>query len=1089
MHRIAGENVQPTEPSEPDGQDSPIQSPMQPDPADHPADDASVAASDAAEPATLEGDRHLVWHDDALHAVPGDGTQICLNLPAGTLTTSATPLGGRRMLEALEEASLPSTAEGLKQLLQFVKEAVARGQFYPSAHRTAEGVLASWRLLIADERDVERLEAMAAALPGICFSAADPKADRLELVEEFLTACCDEVVRRSLAKDEFFSNVHERAADPVADAEVRWVSSLLIDEKDKRFVRGRDIEVAALLDKVQTWTARLGDAGGEPWRLGFILVPPIAADDTQLPDEVEDEQAEPTESASTESAEAEETEPEQPRDWTLKLRLMPPYELAGERVPLPADQVWNQPAGGIGFIGRNAVRLRERLGSELQRSGEVCPPVLRVIGDDVTKTRPETISLTNGEAFLLIRDWAEDLREAGFHVDLPDWAGSNESRVEVVMDLRPADGDAGDWANGGSHMGLDSLLSFDWRVAVGGEELSPEDFVKMVHLRQPLIRRDGRWIEVDPQAAAAAAELIKKRPPGELTLGEAFRTGFGLGRLIKGDAAPAVRLAGAQWIEQLLDQTPDAKAKEIPQPESFDGQLRPYQLRGLQWLAFLDRLGLGGVLADDMGLGKTIQLIALLLQEFKEHEARGTLEHKRPTLLFVPTSVLGNWKRELGRFAPSLKATLHHGPQRLHGEAFAEMAKQQDVVITSYALAHRDVEDFQLIRWNRVALDEAQKIKNPQAASSQAVRSVEAPRRLALTGTPVENHLGELWSIMDMLNPGLLGTQGEFREKFSVPIERHGDRGRARRLREMIRPFVLRRTKDDPEVAADLPEKMEMNVYTGLTGEQAALYEKITGDMLGRIDTASGIRRRGLILSVLTKLKQVCDHPALVEEGTPRTLIKSGKALRLAEMLEEVIEEGERALIFTQYRQMGDLLVDALGKRLNKEILFLHGGTPQHKRDEMVLRFQSDAADAPPVFLLSLRAGGLGLNLTAASHVFHYDRWWNPAIENQATDRAHRIGQKKRVQVHKFVSIGTVEERIDRMLAEKAQLATNIVGSGDDWLTELDTTELKEYLSLSRDALSGGSSGDDDYDDFDDDPADHPAGDGDAEVPVTAEAK
>ncbi|MEL7239428.1 MAG: SNF2 helicase-associated domain-containing protein, partial [Planctomycetota bacterium] len=432
----------------------------------------------------------------------------------GVVEAGVNALHGPRMLEALEADDLPESARGLAVLLEFVKQAVARGQFYPSAHRTAAGVLASWRLLIADERDVERLESVAASLPGVCFCAEDGPTDRLELVEDFLTACCDEVVRRSLAKDEFFANVHERAADPAADAEVRWVSSLLIDSKAERYVRGRDIEVATLLDKVQTWTARLGDAGGEPWRLGFVLGEPADPEDTPLAaldeedDDVLDELAER-------------------RDWPLRLVLMPPIELAGERVPLPAEQVWNQPAGGIGFIGRNAVRLRERLASEIRRAGDFCPAVQR-IADDVEKSRPGEVMLTNDEAFRLIRDWSEDLKEAAFHVELPEWAGEAASRVEVVMDLRPADG-SGEWSSdavASGRVGLDSLLSFDWRIAIGGDEVTTEEFQRMVQSRQPLIRRAGRWVEVDPQAAAAAAQLIEKRPPGELTLGEAYRTGF-----------------------------------------------------------------------------------------------------------------------------------------------------------------------------------------------------------------------------------------------------------------------------------------------------------------------------------------------------------------------------------------------------------------------------------------------------------------------------------------------------------------------------------------------------------------------------------
>ena len=1001
------------------------------------ADIASAPAATTHRQATWLGRSLYLWPADA--SLNGRSTELDVRLPGGPSRVRAHRLDGAAILAALEGVGEDSSdaMRGLAKLLEFVKAALVREQFYPSAHRGESGrVTGSWRLLIADERDVERLEAFAAALPGACFCADGPRADRLESVESFLNGCCDALVRRSLARDEFFGNVHSRAAEPVADAEVRWVSALVAPDAGTRDVDGRPQDVAELLDKVQSWTARLGDAGGEPWRLGLVLeepapAPPAVDGEGELPADV----------------------------WHLGIRLLPPMGYEDTHVPLSARQVWEQPAGSIGFVGRNAVRLRERLGAEVQRASELCPPLRRALEE----RRPESVDLSTAEAFRLIRDGSESLREAGVDVQLPVWAGTKQSRVEVVMNLRPADGqENGPFGRpgGSAGVGLDHLLSFDWKIAVGGEGIDAAEFGRLVAQQQPLVRRNGEWVEIDPEAAAAAAKLLQERPPGTLTLGEAFRVGFGLARGGEaGSAAPAIRLAGTRWVEELLEQTPDAKAKEIPQPAGFVGELRPYQLRGLQWLAFLDRLGLGGILADDMGLGKTVQLISLLLHE---REVRPEGQRGHPTLLFVPTSVLGNWQREIGRFAPELKSMLHHGPGRLRGEAFKEAAENVDVVVTSYALSHRDQADLRAVTWNRVALDEAQKIKNPTAASSVAVRSIDAPRRVTLTGTPVENHLGELWSIMDLLNPGLLGTSAQFREKFATPIEKQNDRGRARRLKDMIRPFILRRTKDDPDIVGDLPAKMEMNVYTGLTAEQAAMYERVTGDMLGRIDTATGIRRRGLILSVLTKLKQLCDHPALIAEDVPRVLNRSGKAQRLAEMLEEVIDEGEKALIFTQYRQMGDMLVEMLEKRLNRTVLFLHGGTPQHKRDEMVQEFQTRVGPASsPVFLLSLRAGGLGLNLTAASHVFHYDRWWNPAVENQATDRAHRIGQVRRVQVHKFVSLGTVEERIDKMLQEKSQLAANIVGSGDDWLTELSTTELKEYLSLGREAMATAE-GDDD---------------------------
>jgi SNF2 family DNA or RNA helicase len=461
-----------------------------------------------------------------------------------------------------------------------------------------------------------------------------------------------------------------------------------------------------------------------------------------------------------------------------------------------------------------------------------------------------------------------------------------------------------------------------------------------------------------------------------------------------------------------------------------------------------------------MGLGKTIQFIALLLHE-KEREPANAPH--RPTLLFAPTSVVANWVREIERFAPSLKKLVHHGPDRLKGESFVKSAQNHDIILTSYALAHRDLEDLKRIAWHRIALDEAQKIKNPSAAATLAIRALIAPRHVALTGTPIENHLSELWSIMEVLNPGLLGPASEFRERFAVPIEKLADHERAGQLRKMIQPFILRRTKADPQIAGDLPEKMEAKVYCNLTPEQAALYERITAEMLGQIDAATGIRRRGLILAALTRLKQICDHPALVtkeiqsvERATApdiaRLHARSGKCERIVEMLEEVLEEGDAALVFTQYREMGHLLEGILSARLNVPIMFLHGGTPAKKRDEMIQRFQAPDSDVK-IFLLSLRAGGLGLNLTAANHVFHFDRWWNPAVESQATDRAHRIGQTRKVQVHKFICVGTMEERIDKLLTDKIALADRVVSAGDDWLTNLSTSELRDYLALSREAV------------------------------------
>jgi len=367
-------------------------------------------------------------------------------------------------------------------------------------------------------------------------------------------------------------------------------------------------------------------------------------------------------------------------------------------------------------------------------------------------------------------------------------------------------------------------------------------------------------------------------------------------------------------------------------------------------------------------------------------------------------------------------------------------------------LTHRDFEYLSAVQWHRVALDEAQNIKNPAAKQSIAVRSLRAVHRIALTGTPIENRLSELWSILDFLNPDYLGAASEFRRRFAVPIERYHDSDRAERLRHLIRPFVLRRLKSDPSIEVDLPDKMEMKVFCTLTREQAALYEAVVNEMLGEIDRSEGMQRRGLILAALVKLKQVCNHPTQFLNDGSSLPGRSGKCDRLTEMIDEVLAEGDRALIFTQYRQMGDLLQRLLQDAFGREVLFLHGGTPRKHRDRMVERFQDMNEDAP-LFLLSLKAGGFGLNLTAANHVFHFDRWWNPAVEDQATDRAHRVGQTRRVQVHKFLCLGTLEERIDVLLEEKRNLADNIVGSGEEWLTELSTDQLRDLFALSQEAV------------------------------------
>jgi non-specific serine/threonine protein kinase len=416
-------------------------------------------------------------------------------------------------------------------------------------------------------------------------------------------------------------------------------------------------------------------------------------------------------------------------------------------------------------------------------------------------------------------------------------------------------------------------------------------------------------------------------------------------------------------------------------------------------------------------------------------------------------SVVGNWQREAARFAPGLRVAVHHGSDRPAAAELAEAVRDRDLVVTTYGTVVRDQEALAAVRWGRLVLDEAQNVKNSAARQAQAVRALPAPQRVALTGTPVENRLGELWSIMQFLNPGLLGGASDFRRRFAVPVERYGDDEAAALLKRLTGPFVLRRLKTDRDVVADLPEKIEMKVYCNITREQASLYQAVLDDMLARIDGAAGdVERRGLVLATMLKLKQVLNHPVqLLRDGT-RLEGRSGKLTRLEEILEEAVAEGDRALLFTQFAEMGELLRTHLRDRLGREVPFLHGGTRKRARDEMVEWFQSPAG--PPLFVVSLKAGGVGLNLTAANHVVHFDRWWNPAVEDQATDRAFRIGQRRGVQVRKLVCVGTLEERIDRVIEEKRALAERIVGTGEGWLADLSTDRIRELVALSADAVA-----------------------------------
>ncbi len=576
---------------------------------------------------------------------------------------------------------------------------------------------------------------------------------------------------------------------------------------------------------------------------------------------------------------------------------------------------------------------------------------------------------------------------------------------------------------------------------LGGEAIDYEEFMHLAALKQPLVRVRGQWVLLDSAQIEAGLKLLQEG--GKMRLDDAMRLG-----LDEDEKSTALTLDGIDtdgWFKHLLDALKQPDGIELlPPPADLHAELRPYQQRGYSWMTFLTRYGLGACLADDMGLGKTVTTIAFLLGQQRDKETTA------PVLVVCPTSVVGNWRRELVRFAPSFKILTHQGAERVSGENFRKELNGIDVVLTSYALLARDRETLEAVEWSTLILDEAQNIKNSSTKQAQAARALHTEQRIALTGTPVENRLSELWSILQFLNPGYLGSEKSFRRQFANPIEKLNDNEAAKHLKRLTAPFILRRLKTDRTVISDLPDKMEMKVYTTLTAEQGTLYEAVVKDVMERIENAEAegdsMARRGLVLSLLMQLKQICNHPAQYLKDGSALDGRSGKLTRLIEMLEEVYAVGDRALIFTQFAQMGELLQAALRQTFFDEPLFLHGSIKVKDREEMIRRFQAERG--PTVFILSLKAGGVGLNLTRANHVFHFDRWWNPAVENQATDRAFRIGQTRDVQVHKFICAGTLEEKIDEMIESKRELAERIVGADESWLTELSTHDLHELVKL-----------------------------------------
>lgn len=867
---------------------------------------------------------------------------------------------------------------------------------------------ACWTPVFLGE-DSHCLERLARAMPPAARAiGADhqvpPVAAPRDVLRTFLGWIVDDLVRQSTPplvvkhQETTRFNLHET-----------WMQALRNPKETLKLTRA---ENQLLVQQIRDWQRPLLRLIHAPFRLCFRLEEPGTRDGV-----AEDEDGLFFPDATTE--------------WRIH------YLLQAREDPsllAPAEIVWKPKRGADAALKALGPKAREGLLAALGQAASLCPTIEESLKD----AAPTGYTLDTEGAFHFLGEEAALLEQNGFGVILPArWTGKRRAKLAIRAQAKTRfESKAG--------MTLDRVLDVHWEIVLGETGLTPRELLALAKLKAPLVRVRGQWVQLSA-AEIQAALALQKRQKDAFTGRELLRLALGAE---KAEGLEVSSLAADGPLGELLAGLAAGESiAPLEPPPGLTATLRPYQRRGYAWLEFLTRWGLGACLADDMGLGKTVQALALL-QRLRE------AGETRPALLICPTSVVGNWYKESSRFTSQLPIMIHHGAEREKSEKFAEQARSHAMVLSSYGLLHRDLSLLQGVEWSAVILDEAQNIKNAATKQAKAARALRTERRIALTGTPVENNVGDLWSIQDFLNPGFLGSANHFKREFFIPVQVQRDESAMERLQKLTSPFVLRRLKTDRAIIQDLPDKLEMKVYCTLTREQASLYAAVVQQTEAVLEGAEGMSRRGLILSTLLRLKQVCNHPAQFLADHSPVPGRSGKLARLTEMLEEIQEMDERTLIFTQFAEMGHLLQRYLREQLGREVLFLHGGLPKAQRDRMVERFQNESS-GPPVFILSIKAGGTGLNLTRANHVFHFDRWWNPAVENQATDRAFRIGQTRQVEVHKFICLGTVEERIDELIERKRTLAEQIVGSGEGWITELSTDELKNLFRLRAEAVEG----------------------------------
>jgi len=952
----------------------------------------------------------FLWGEEqpprALAGVAGEAWTTRLVTPGGPLETTGRKLP---LLEALSQlavipaaalSALPGSVAAWSIASKLAIDLVARERVVPTVTRHAGRIEARWAAALGGGEDGARVSLIAASMPVAAHAV--PVNNALAgpltvwapdaLLRAFLDAVVDAMVRSARGAPELPARKSQAWTE-------RWQRALV--GSDRSF-EPQGFGERSVVDDLARWSEPALGAR-DRLRACFRLELPEADGET----------------------------------FVLSFLLQSPDDLS---LLVPAHEVWSSQGRKLEKLGRAFRDPQESLLEALGRAARVYPPIARALEEAC----PEALELDPAGAWAFLGQGAAALSEAGFGVILPaELTAAGQRRLRLRMRVGGKAAKVSGVVSGAAGLGMDELLAVDWEAVIGDGALTASELAALARQKSPLVRYRGAWVAIDPGELPEIQARLKGGP-SQISVREALQATL-LGETRVAELSVAVSASGA--LSELLGRLTSAGATTSAAPAALLATLRPYQERGLHWLVTMGGLGLGACLADDMGLGKTMQLLAALL-----HRLERAPDDRRPALLVAPTSVVGNWEREIERFAPALRIVRHYGSERARErEQFPSAAGT--LVLTTYGLLRRDAELLSQLEWSVVALDEAQNIKNAASATARAARALRASQRVALTGTPVENRLAELWSILEFANPGLLGPIERFRREFAVPIERYANQDAAARLRRVVGPFILRREKSDPSVIQDLPPKLEMKVVCTLTREQASLYKAVVDEELRRIEQAEGMERRGRVLALLTYSKQICNHPAhyLGERGPlPQ---RSGKLARLTEMLEEALAAGDKALVFTQFREMGDKLAQHLAASLGCEILFLHGGTSKKARDEMVHRFQNEP-HAARIFVLSVKAGGTGLNLTAANHVFHFDRWWNPAVEDQATDRAYRIGQTRNVQVHKLMCAGTVEEKIDKLLDHKRGLASSVVARGEQWITELDGSALRDLFALADGAVA-----------------------------------